>query len=81
MDHEEGEYSPGLISSPRVGHTTSSLRSLTPLLVPSPSPPPPKMRGVSQGLFHVRLCGVNVLAHVRVRVRMHVCVMCLSARC
>ena len=39
------------------------------------------MRGVSQGLFHVRLCGVNVLAHVRVRVRMHVCVMCLSARC
>ena len=63
-----------------LGHTTSSLRSLTPLLVPSPSPPP-KTRGVSQGLFHARLCGVSVLAHVRVRVRMPVCVMCLSARC
>ena len=37
--------------------------------------------GRIQGLFHARLCGVIVLAHVRVRVRMHVCVMCLSARC
>ena len=71
----------GLSSYFPLGHTTSSLRSLTPLLVPSPSPPPPKTRGVSQGLFHARLCGVIVLAHVRVRVRMHVCVMCLSARC
>ena len=28
--------------------------------------------GRIQGLFHARLCGVIVLAHVRVRVRMHV---------
>ena len=37
--------------------------------------------GRIQGLFYVCLCGVIVLAHVRVRARMHVCVMCLSARC
>ena len=56
-----------------VNHTISSLRSLT----PSSS----QDEGRIQGLFHARLCGVIVLAHVRVRVRMHVCVMCLSARC
>ena len=64
-----------------LGHTTSSLRSLTPLLVPSPLPSSSQDEGRIQGLFHARLCGVIVLAHVRVRVRMHVCVMCLSARC
>ena len=37
--------------------------------------------GRIQALFHARLCGVIVLAHVCVRARMHVCVMCLSARC
>jgi len=34
-----------------LGHITTSLRSLTPLLVPSPSPPPPKTRGVSKDSF------------------------------
>ena len=37
--------------------------------------------GRIQALFHARLCGVIVLAHVCVRARMHVCVMCLRARC
>ena len=38
--------------------------------------------GRIQALFHARLCGVNVLAHVRVHVHVHVhvCAMCLSAR-
>ena len=46
-----------------------------------PLPSSSQDEGRIQGLFHARLCGLIVLAHVRVRVRMHVCVKCLSARC